>query len=115
MSALDQKEALLVQIRSMNDEAASGIHSSDGVWECHFRRAYAVLLLRVRRCYLLSTRSFDPNFASIGCNIGFLSVHQPAEYAARQYCIALQLRLVSAQEMYIVESIPLHRFIADYG
>lgn len=47
MSALDKKEALLVQLRNMNDEAADGLHTAGGTWRAPFKRAYAVLLLQV--------------------------------------------------------------------
>ncbi len=49
MSALDKKEAVLVQLRSMNDEAGGGLHAgpSPATWRAPFKRAYAVLLLQV--------------------------------------------------------------------
>jgi hypothetical protein len=50
MTALDKKEALLVQLRNMNEEAAAGMHtdgeagSSD--YTPGFQRAYAAVLMQ---------------------------------------------------------------------
>ncbi len=56
MSALDKKEALLVQLRNMNDEVAAGMHAAPGGGELGadrhtpgFRRAYAAVVMQVRR------------------------------------------------------------------
>ncbi len=61
MSALDKKEALLVQLRNMNDEAAAGMHvaqlpdgngaeigaSGSSRFTPSFRRAYAAVVMQV--------------------------------------------------------------------
>lgn len=53
---LDKKEALLLQLRAMNDEAAAGVHSADasGAAAPGFVGAYAGVVLQLkevgRRC-----------------------------------------------------------------
>ena len=50
MSALDKKEALLVQLRNMNDEAAAGMHNAKESAARHtpaFQRAYAAVVMQV--------------------------------------------------------------------
>jgi hypothetical protein len=50
-AALDKKEALLVQLRAMNDEAAAG-RQMDPVTKRHsetFQRAYAAVVLQLKQ------------------------------------------------------------------
>lgn len=52
MSALDKKEALLVQLRNMNEEAAAGMHSEPDAqprrYTAGFQRAYAAVLMQLK-------------------------------------------------------------------
>ena len=54
MTALDKKEALLVQLRNMNEEAAAGMHSEGEApssdYTPGFQRAYAAVLMQACRC-----------------------------------------------------------------
>ena len=53
-AALDKKEALLVQLRAMNDEAASG-RQKDPLTNRHsetFQRAYAAVVLQLKQARL---------------------------------------------------------------
>jgi hypothetical protein len=53
MTALDKKEALLVQLRNMNEEAAAGMHSQGDApssdYTPGFQRAYAAVLMQACR------------------------------------------------------------------
>ena len=54
-AALDKKEALLVQLRAMNDEAASG-RQKDPITNRHsetFQRAYAAVVLQLKQAHRL--------------------------------------------------------------
>lgn len=50
MVGLEQKEALLLQLRAMNDEAAAGVHSADasGAAAPGFVGAYAGVVLQLK-------------------------------------------------------------------